>query len=259
MNRTSTTKRMMVVLASVFAIASCADMTETQKGTAAGAGIGAATGGVIGAATAGGHTGRSAATGAAIGAGVGAIGGYIWSKKMEESRQKMQQASQGTGIDVTRTADNRLKLNIPADAGFDTNRAEIKPNLRTVLDKFATTLNEHPVTMIAVIGHTDSTGSDAVNNPLSVSRAQSTRDYLVNHGVAGGRISVDGRGEHEPIAATTPTPAALPIAASRSTSPKQRRRSDRSKKRGHGLHGSTRIDTDSNPHDAPSCHSKKSA
>ena len=194
------TRCMTAAIAAAIAVAGCADMTETQKGTTAGAGIGAAGGAAIGAATAGGHTGRSAATGAAIGGAVGAIGGYIWSKKMEESRQKMAQAAQGTGIDVSRTADNRLKLNIPSDAGFDTNRSDIRPALRTVLDKFSTTLNEHTVTTIAVIGHTDSTGSDAVNNPLSLARARSTRDYLVGHGVAASRISIDGRGEHEPIA-----------------------------------------------------------
>jgi len=193
-------KILSATLVGALAVAGCADMTATQRGTAAGAGIGAASGAVIGAATAGGNRGKSAATGAAIGGAVGAIGGYIWSKKMEESRQKMEQASQGTGIDVSRTADNRLKLNIPADAGFDVNRSELKPSLRSVLDKFATTLNEHAVTSIAIVGHTDSTGSDAVNNPLSMARAQSTRDYLVAHGVAPGRIGVSGRGEYEPIA-----------------------------------------------------------
>jgi outer membrane protein OmpA-like peptidoglycan-associated protein len=183
MRTLAATRYVTALVAGAIAMAGCADMTQTQKGTAAGAGVGAAGGAAIGAATAGGHTGRSAATGAAIGGAVGALGGYIWSKKMEESRQKMEQAAQGTGIDVARTADNRLK-----------------PALRTVLDKFATTLNEHTVTTIAVIGHTDSTGSDAVNNPLSLARARSTRDYLVGHGVAGSRISTDGRGEHEPIA-----------------------------------------------------------
>jgi outer membrane protein OmpA-like peptidoglycan-associated protein len=195
-----TTRLVVSVVAGTLALVSCADMSETQKGTAAGAGIGAAGGAVIGAATAGGNTGRSAATGAVIGAAAGALGGYIWSKKMEESKQKMEQDSRGTGIDVTRTPDNRLKLNIPADAGFDVNRSEIRPTLRTVLDKFATTLNEHTVTTVAVIGHTDSTGSDAINNPLSFARAQSTREYLVAHGVSGGRISATGRGEHEPVA-----------------------------------------------------------
>jgi outer membrane protein OmpA-like peptidoglycan-associated protein len=183
-----------------MALAGCANMTETQKGTATGAGIGAAAGAVIGAATAGGNRGRSATTGAAVGAAVGAIGGYVGSKKMEEQRQKMERASRGTGIDVTRTADNRLKLNIPADAGFDVNRAEIKPALASVLDRFAAPMNEHPVTTIQIVGHTDSTGTDAVNNPLSVARAQDTRDRLVARGVAAQRIAIEGRGEREPIA-----------------------------------------------------------
>jgi outer membrane protein OmpA-like peptidoglycan-associated protein len=194
------TRIAVVAIAGAIGVAGCESMSQTQKGTATGAGVGAAGGAVIGAATAGGNRGRSAATGAAIGGAVGAIGGYIWSKKQEEARQKMEQASVGTGIDVARTPDNQLKLNIPADAGFDTNRSDIKPMLQGVLSKFASTLNENPVTTIAVIGHTDSTGSDAVNNPLSVARAQSTRDYLVGHGVASGRISVAGHGEREPIA-----------------------------------------------------------
>jgi outer membrane protein OmpA-like peptidoglycan-associated protein len=112
----------------------------------------------------------------------------------------MEQASQGTGIDVSKTPDNRLKLNIPADAGFDTGRAEIRPGLRSTLDRFATTLNEHTVTTVQIVGHTDSTGSDAINNPLSVQRAQNTRDYLVQRGVSGTRITTAGRGEYEPIA-----------------------------------------------------------
>ncbi|GMV58825.1 MAG: cell envelope biogenesis protein OmpA [Betaproteobacteria bacterium] len=186
--------------AAAVALTGCANMTETQKGTATGAGIGAVAGAVIGAATAGGNRSRSATTGAAVGAAVGAIGGYVWSKKMEEQRQKMEQASRGTGIDVTRTADNRLKLNIPADAGFDVNRSEIKPALGGVLDRFAATMNEHAVTTIQIVGHTDSTGTDAVNNPLSVARAQSTRDRLVARGVAAQRIAIEGRGEREPIA-----------------------------------------------------------
>lgn len=186
--------------AAAVALTGCANMTETQKGTATGAGIGAVAGAVIGAATAGGNRSRSATTGAAVGAAVGAIGGYVWSKKMEEQRQKMEQASRGTGIDVTRTADNRLKLNIPADAGFDVNRSEVKPALGGVLDRFAATMNEHAVTTIQIVGHTDSTGSDAVNNPLSVARAQATRDRLVARGVAPQRIAIEGRGEREPIA-----------------------------------------------------------
>lgn len=178
----------------------CANMTETQRGTATGAGAGAAVGAVIGAATAGGNRGRSTGTGAAVGAGIGALGGYIWSKRMEDQRKKMEQASAGTGIGVSQTADNRLRANIPADAGFAVNRSEISPTLRNVLDRFAGTMNEHGVTTIEIIGHTDNTGSDAINEPLSVARANATRDYLVGRGVSPQRISTAGRGERQPIA-----------------------------------------------------------
>ena len=178
-------------------LSGCANMTETQKTTGTGAAIGAVAGGVIGAATGG---GKSAATGAAIGAAVGAGGGYLWSKHMEEQKVAMEQATQGTGVSVSQTADNRLKLDIPSDVSFDTGRYDIKPNLRPILDQFATTLNQNPVTMVTIIGHTDSTGTDAINNPLSVNRAASTRDYLVARGVAGNRIGIDGRGSREPIA-----------------------------------------------------------
>lgn len=178
-------------------LSGCANMTETQKTTGTGAAIGAVAGGVIGAATGG---GKSAATGAAIGAAVGAGGGYLWSKHMEKQKAEMEQATQGTGVTVSQTADNRLKLDIPSDVSFDTNRYDIKPNLRPILDRFATTLNENPVTTVSIIGHTDSTGTDAINNPLSVNRAASTRDYLVARGVAANRIAIDGRGSREPIA-----------------------------------------------------------
>jgi outer membrane protein OmpA-like peptidoglycan-associated protein len=175
-------------------LSGCANMTETQKTTGTGAGVGAVAGGLLGAATAGGKKGKSAATGAAIGAAVGAGGGYMWSKHMEKQKAEMEQATEGTGVSVSQTADNQLKLDIPSDVSFDTNRYEIKSNLRPILDRFATTLNQNPVTMVTIIGHTDSTGTDAINNPLSVNRAASTRDYLVARGVATNRIAIDGRG-----------------------------------------------------------------
>ena len=53
---------------------------------------------------------------------------------------------------------------------------------------------------MAIIGHTDNTGSDAINNPLSVNRANAARDYLVGRGVAAQRIATDGRGSREPVA-----------------------------------------------------------
>ncbi|MCG6875425.1 MAG: OmpA family protein [Betaproteobacteria bacterium] len=180
-----------------LALSGCAGMDQTQKDTATGAGIGAAAGALIGGITRG---GRGAAAGAGIGAAVGAAGGYIWSKNMQEQKRAMDEATQGTGVEVSRTADNQLKLEIPSDVSFDVNKADIKPQLRPVLDRFAQGLNAYPGTTVRIIGHTDSTGSDAINNPLSVNRAASTRAYLEARGVAPSRIAIDGRGSHEPIA-----------------------------------------------------------
>ncbi|MCB1988751.1 MAG: hypothetical protein KDE69_10500, partial [Burkholderiaceae bacterium] len=108
------------------------DMTDTQRRTATGAGVGALAGAVISSAT-GGHAG----TGAVVGAGVGALGTYIWSQNMERQKREMEQATQGTGIGVTQTANNQLKLDIPSDISFDTGRSEIKGNFAPVLDRFA--------------------------------------------------------------------------------------------------------------------------
>lgn len=178
-------------------LGACANMSETQSGTAKGAGIGAVVGAVIGAAT---GNRDDAAKGAVLGGAVGAAGGYIWSKKMQEQKAAMEQATQGTGVAVTQTPDNRLKLEVPSDISFDVGRAAVKPNFAPILDKFAASLNQNPVTTVTIVGHTDNTGSDAINNPLSIERADSTRDYLAARGVARTRIATDGRGAREPVA-----------------------------------------------------------
>jgi outer membrane protein OmpA-like peptidoglycan-associated protein len=188
-------------LALALAVSGCAttNMNPVQRGTATGAGIGAGVGAVLGAATGDGG-GRRAATGAAIGTAAGAVIGNIWSSRMEQQKRTMEQATAGTGVQVTQTADNRLKLDIPTDISFDTNRYDIKPNFRPILDRFAATLVENPYARVNIIGHTDATGGDAINNPLSINRAAQTRDYLIQHGVASNRIGIDGRGSREPVA-----------------------------------------------------------
>jgi outer membrane protein OmpA-like peptidoglycan-associated protein len=194
-------KKLAITLSAMaLALSGCANMSETQRDTGTGAAIGAVAGGLIGAATAGGNKGKSAATGAAIGAALGAGGGYLWSQNMQKQRAEMEQATAGTGIGVSQTTDNQLKVDIPADVSFDVGRYAIKPNMRPVLDRLASTLNQHSVTTVTIIGHTDSTGSDAVNDPLSINRAASTRDYLVQRGVSAQRIAVDGRGSRQPVA-----------------------------------------------------------
>ncbi|RJF99843.1 OmpA family protein [Noviherbaspirillum saxi] len=188
----------LISLAAVVALGGCANMNEVQRGTATGAGVGAGIGAVLGA-TVGPGGGRRAATGAAVGGAAGAVIGNIWSSRMEQQKRQMEQATQGTGVQVTQTQDNRLKLDIPSDISFDTNRSDIKPNFRPILDRFASGLVENPYSRVTIVGHTDNKGGDAINDPLSVNRAAHTRDYLASRGVASNRISVDGRGSHEPL------------------------------------------------------------
>ncbi len=186
------------VAAAAALLAGCENMSERQKGTATGAGVGAVAGAVISSAT-----GGKAGTGAAAGGVLGAVIGNVWSKRQEDRRVAMEQATRGTGVEVTRTADDQLKLNIPNDVSFDVGSAAIRPAMRSVLDPFANSLRDDPNARISIIGHTDSTGSDAINNPLSVDRAQSVRDYLSSRGVAVSRIETAGRGEREPLADNT--------------------------------------------------------
>ena len=186
------------IVAAGVLLGGCADMSQTQKSTGIGAGAGALAGAAIGSLT-GGDRGAIAA-GAAIGAAVGAGGGYLWSQRMENQKKQMEQATQGTGVAVTQTPNNELKLQIPSDVSFDTGRADIKPNFQPILDQFASGLRNNPNAEVRIIGHTDNTGTDAINNPLSIQRAAATRDYLIARGVRSNAFNIDGMGSRQPVA-----------------------------------------------------------
>jgi outer membrane protein OmpA-like peptidoglycan-associated protein len=154
-----------------FALGSCTNMTKTQKHTTASAGV------------------------------AREVVGNVWSKRMQAQKKQMEEATAGTGVNVTQTSDNRLKLDIPSDISFDVGRAVIKRNFRAILDTFAKGLVSNPTTTVQIIGHTDGSGSDDVNNPLSFNRAIAARDYLSARGVVSTRFAIDGRGSREPIVA----------------------------------------------------------
>ena len=192
---------MTAAVSAALLISGCAatdGMSTTQRQTAIGTGVGALAGAAISAAT-----GGKAGVGAVAGAAVGGIGTYIWSSNQEKRKREMEAATRGTGVNVVQTADNQLKLEIPSDISFDTGRYDIKGNFAPVLDRFAEGLRTSPNAEVRIVGHTDSVGSDAVNNPLSRNRANSTRDYLMRRGVSGSRIFTEGRGSYQPIASNS--------------------------------------------------------
>ncbi|EGO95021.1 OmpA family protein, partial [Acidiphilium sp. PM] len=115
-------------------------------------------------------------------------------------KQALQRTAQGTGVQVSQTADNRLKLNVPADAGFATGSATLNPRLYPILDQLGQGLQQNPTETVQIIGYTDSTGSNAINYPLSDNRAASVKTYLVSRGISGQRIATRGMGPQDPVA-----------------------------------------------------------
>lgn len=184
-----------LALLAALSMTGCENMTTTQRNTAMGVGLGALAGAGIAKAT-----GHKAGKGALIGAVAGGVGTYIWSATMERQRQELEAATRGTGVTVARTSDNQLKLAIPSDVSFATNSATIQGKFRPVLNNFADSLKRYPHTYVVIIGHTDSTGTARINDPLSLQRANATRDYLFSRGVNGARIQTQGRGAREPAA-----------------------------------------------------------
>ena len=184
-------KRIAVVAATGVLVAGCA--TQQQTNTAVGTGAGAAVGAGIGALI--GH-----GTGAAVGAGIGAVAGGLIGYNWKVVKDDVQQSgATSLGIDVVEMPDGSLKVNIPSNVSFDTDKTDLKPALLPVLDSVARSLNQHPELRAKVVGHTDSTGALAHNQTLSVNRARSVTDYLSRQGVAATRLTIEGRGPNATI------------------------------------------------------------
>jgi outer membrane protein OmpA-like peptidoglycan-associated protein len=171
--------------------------------TVKGAGIGAVAGAVLGAATGDNAKDRRerALKGAAIGGVVGGgVGNY-----MDRQEAKLRQELQGTGVQVRRDGNN-LYLVMPGNITFATSSADIRSDFFSVLNSVAKVLAEFNQTSIRVTGHTDSTGSDTINQPLSQRRADSVATYLRSQKVTSTRIQSYGYGSRYPIASND-TPA----------------------------------------------------
>jgi len=188
----------LVALAAVVVLAGCESnpYTGENRRTATGATIGAGAGAILGA----GVSGRSDRTqGVLIGAAVGATVGGLIGRQMDKQEAELRRDMQGTGVDVVREGDT-IRLNAPDSITFDVNRAEVKPQFRSVLDQIAASIRQYPGTVVRVEGHTDSTGSAAYNQTLSENRAKSVAGYLIGRGVEANRIQAMGYGYSRPIA-----------------------------------------------------------
>jgi len=136
---------------------------------------------------------------ALIGAGVGLLAGAAVGQYLDRQERELQQSLAGSGADVYRQGDQLVVL-FPSNVTFATDSTQILPGFYRTLDDVAMTLNNYPQSYLDVIGHTDSTGSDAYNQQLSERRAQSVANYLRSRGVEPARIAAWGMGETQPIA-----------------------------------------------------------
>jgi OOP family OmpA-OmpF porin len=92
------------------------------------------------------------------------------------------------------------KVTFAADAFFDFDKSVLKPEGRAKLDDLVSKIRDVNLEVIIAVGHTDSIGSDAYNQRLSVRRAEAVKAYLVSKGIERNRVYTEGKGEKQPVA-----------------------------------------------------------
>lgn len=136
---------------------------------------------------------------ALIGAGIGALGGAAVGQYMDRQQRALEAELSGTGVGVARQGDN-LVLRMPSDVTFATNQSSIDSRFLATLDDVARVLQQYDQSLVDVVGHTDSSGGDAINQPLSERRASSVASYLIDRGILRERLYVAGVSSRNPIA-----------------------------------------------------------
>ncbi len=178
-------------LSMAFIFSSCSSWNRTTTGAVIGTGAGAAAGSVIGKTL--GNTAAGAIAGAAVGGTVGAIIGRQMDQRAEEIAKELD------GVTIQRVEEG---IAVSFDSGilFDFDSSVLRPEARENLRKLAQIMSEDDETELMIVGHTDSVGNENYNMRLSLRRAESAANYMISQGLSERRVSVEGRGEYEPIA-----------------------------------------------------------
>ena len=186
------------LMCAITVLSGCGNMSNLSKGSLIGGTGGAAVGAGIGALI---GEGKGAAIGAAIGSVVGAGAGAIIGNKMDKKAEELA-AIQGASIDTVTDVNNLKSIKVTFDSGilFPTNGTTLSDASKDALKKFATTMADMPDTDLTIQGHTDNTGTRAVNDRISLQRAEAVSNYLKSCGMNADRFSVEGLAYDVPVA-----------------------------------------------------------
>ena len=192
---------MAAMMAAALLTTGCAafqNMSKTGQGATIGGGGGAVAGAAIGAMAGG---GKGAAIGTAVGAGLGAGVGALIGRRMDKQKAELEKIEGAQVETVTDENDlQAIKVTFNDKILFATGKSDLSDASRSALGKFAASLVQSPETDIAIYGHTDNTGSRAVNQKLSEERAQAVANYLIGQKVDPVRITTRGLAYDSPIA-----------------------------------------------------------
>jgi len=132
--------------------------------------------------------------GAAIGAVVGGVAGGAIGNYLDKQAQELQEVSNA------RRTETGILVNLKSSLLFSSDSAVIKPDAVEQLARLGDILAKYPDDRIRIQGHTDSTGSAAHDEELSLRRAEAVRDVLASRGVNPRQMLVEGAGAARPIA-----------------------------------------------------------
>lgn len=184
------------LIATTLAITGCAT-DDPNKRSKIGAAIGAVVGGVAGH-QADGKKGKY--VGAVVGAIAGAAVGNYMDKQHAELQKQLAEEAARNELQIVELPGDALKIGLASEVSFDVDKYAIKPSALPTYQKIGSILQSYDKTIIHVVGHTDSTGSDQYNQTLSERRSNAVGTELIHQGVANTRVRLEGRGEREPIA-----------------------------------------------------------
>jgi outer membrane protein OmpA-like peptidoglycan-associated protein len=125
----------------------------------------------------------------------------LTNNKMDRQKKELEQIKHAQVESIN--AGQAIKITFDSGSLFATNSSSLNPESQSVLTQLAHSLKNHLDTDVHIYGHTDSTGSDKINIPLSKERAGSIENFLMRQGIMKARMTAEGLGSSQPVADNT--------------------------------------------------------